>query len=121
MIVLDFIYYRFYRVSKWIALRDPEESPIFLLPFLLLLNAIYITSYCVGKLPINKNNSIIVFLTYGFIVLIFYLIFMRKKRHLKIIDHFKNESKKKDIIYNIIALIYVAITMNGMLILFLIK
>jgi hypothetical protein len=121
MIVLDFIYYRFYRVSKWIALREPETSPIFLLPFLLFTDAVYIAWYYGVKFPHFSHDYLAVLLIYVSMVIIFYLIFGRKKRYLKIIERFKNESKKWDIILNIVALIYIAITMEGILVIMIFK
>lgn len=116
MKVFDFIYYRFYRVSKWIALRDPEKSPMFLIPFLLVSDIAYILVLSGFTTTSIKTYCILGLITYFALYFILYLIFSLKKRYLFTVERFKNESKTKDIILNILTLLYIGITMQGALI-----
>lgn len=114
MKIIDFIYYRFYSVSKWLAIRDPEKSPMLLIPFLIVSSTLLIMAICGYKTYNVMIYGFLSILYLLFLYVVFYFVFGRRKRYLLIIDRFKNESKTKVIVCNVITLFFILILIEGL-------
>ena len=102
-----YIYYRFYRLAAWLKMRDPEECPFFIIPIVLTLNSVFVKMYFgIGGRETKTDNIIFVAICF-FTCFTSSILFDREKLYMPIIEKYKGESKTKNIVCNIIVLIYI--------------
>jgi len=114
--ILDFLYYRLYRMFlKTSAKNVAEYVACIWLAALLGLNLIVI----IGSTGVNPLNYMypkvfgLLILTPLFIL--FYFRYLRNSRYLKIVERYKNETKRQRIIGNLIMIAYIVATFAALL------
>jgi hypothetical protein len=111
MKILDFIYYRVYKILQKTNANDIAEYVACIwLAALFAINIIFLINLF-GFHPLkNMNSRVYSSLIIIPIFLFFYFYFIRKKRYLEISKDYSNESREKMLLGNVIFFIYLIIT-----------
>jgi len=112
MKILRYSFYRFYQLMNKVGNGDVAEySAILLMSLLAFINILSLLSLSDiilnFKVDISQSPKLISLMLLFGLVILFYFLFVRKDRHLEIAKEYENETSKKKIIGNILALSYI--------------
>ena len=108
MKLYDYIFYRIFKATNITNKSIPEWSTIISMSLILFINifsVLLFVDYPIEQIGENrfKYSSIL-------IILVHYMIFLRNKRYVKIIDKYDNSTRKANIYHDIIIMIYASIS-----------
>lgn len=108
MIFFDYIFYRIYRSNNIVNKSIPEWSAIIVMSLILMFNIISVLLYIDYDLKSLNAN----YLRYSLFVIIGmnYFFFLHKQRHLKIIKKYGHSNLGKNILHDILILLYACIS-----------
>jgi len=117
--MLSYLYYRFFRFFEFIethltpeGIRIPEYLAMFALAFLAIFNliAIDVIIYRFYGIHLILSSLLVTSFFVCVIVLSIYLLFLRKRRYISIIDKYKTESNHMKNLSIVSSIIYVLLS-----------
>lgn len=123
MRILRYIFYRFYQFMNSVGNGDVAEYYALILMSLLIysniisiISGIYIVSGI--KIDIGQGSKIVTGLLFFGLLILFYFLFLRKSKHLEIVNEYGQETTKKRIIGNAFIIAYILISIGLLMICF---
>lgn len=110
MNIYYYLYFRLYQFAKKVGTVDATWTAMLLVSALLFFNVFSVLFFTFGVDWIKTFPKIIGAISIAFVGFFNYMIFIRKDRCLKIIEHFKKETKKQRVISSILTILYVVLT-----------
>ena len=116
MNILDYLFYRVYKFQEYVGNTNPVLETIIGISALMIFNIISLLSFCiiffeVHILSIKQSTTPGAFLML-FIFCLNLIYFLNKKRHKKILEHFKNEEKRTVRNGNLLVLFIILFTLS---------
>jgi hypothetical protein len=105
--VIDYLFYKIYKFALSLKLDDSPYTTLTSITLLEFFNLMIIQNLLHIKIPVNKY---LVWLFVLVLLFVNYLIFLRKKRYLKIIDRYEGQEAKQKIIGSICVITYTILT-----------
>jgi len=123
MKILRYSFYRFYQFMNSVGNGDVAEYYAFILMSVLIsLNAFSLISivYIVSgiKIDIGQGSKLVTGLLFFGLLILFYFLFVRKRKHLEIVNEYGQETTKKKIIGNAFIIGYILISVGLLMLCF---
>lgn len=116
MNILDYFFYRVYKFQEYVGNANPVFETIIGISSLMIFNIISFFTYCAIFLQLNffyVKQTVVPVLVLILLIFLFNLMyFLFKKRYKMILEHYKNEEKRKVRNGNIMVLFLILFTLS---------